>query len=111
MFTSFGPSLLLHIQVLCKPDATLLALTTAALSPKAPQAAGPERTRYLAAIPKVLAHMLPCVVHSYIKEFIGDRQEADAAKKGRAKARATCHRDIMDFVQFLKKVPPSTQVD
>ena len=107
MFSAHGPNLLGYIQALCLPEAGLFAQVTGQLLEldRVKRLPSPEKMLYLQAVRTILEHILPSVVHSYTKELIGDCQEADAAKKGRAGAKASCHRDVVDFVQFLKRVP------
>jgi len=110
MFALQGPKMLGMVQALGEPDALLEATFVAALEPRR-ASVGADPQQYAATVGQVLRFMLPAVVHSYLKEFAGDTQEADAARRGRQKDKA-CHREIVDFMKtpaykkLLTPAPP-----
>ena len=57
-----------------------------------------DKDKYLLALKKVLATMLPAVTNAFLKEFTSDLQEADTARRGRAKDIAS-HKEMVDFLK------------
>lgn len=55
-----------------------------------------DRSLYQKARQKVLGRVLPAVINSLIKEFTNDLQQADTARRGRAKVIAS-HKEIVGF--------------
>lgn len=99
MYQHVGERLLGKVQELAAPG-IMLQFAEVKLASRAASTGDP--VRYRSALKEILGFMLPAIVHSYLKEYAADRQEADAARKGRQKDKA-CHREIVDFMKTAAK--------